>query len=168
VNGLFYDRQALSEERLMRRMRLVVVLVSVVAALAWTGTALAGDAGLVDEYTEQVPTASGPTGTGHGGGGTGGATLPGSVQTQITQEGGKDSKLLKAVATSARYGAPNVQQLDQGPPVVSSSQGALSAAVTAVSDGSDGRMIGLFIALLVTAAAMLGIGAARHTRRART
>lgn len=137
------------------------------AALAWTGTALANDAGLVDEYTEQVPTASGPKNTGHSGG-TGGATISASVQTQITQDGGKDSKLLKQVATSPQYGAPNVQQLDEGKPIASTPPGALSAAVSAVSDGSDGRMIGLFIALLVTAATMLGFAAARHTRRART
>jgi hypothetical protein len=149
----------------MRRTRFVLVLLSVVATLAWTGTALADDAGLVDEYTEQVPTASGPKNTGHGGG-SGGATLPASVQTQITQGGGKDAKLLKAVATSPRYGAPNVQQPDQGPTIVSSSPGALSAAVSAVSDGGSGRIIGLVVALFVTAAMMLGFAAARHTRRA--
>jgi hypothetical protein len=138
------------------------------AALAWTGTALADDSGLVDQYTEQVPTASGPTGTGHNSGGTGGATLPTSVQTQITDQGGNDKEILKQVATSPRYGAPSAQQPDEGQPIVSSSPGALSAAVTAVSDGSDGRMIALLIALLATAATMVGVAAAKHSRRART
>jgi hypothetical protein len=142
------------------------------AALAWSGTALASDTGLVDEYTEQVPTASGPKGTNNGGGGGGGPTtptpLPSTVQTQIQQQGGSDKNLLNSVATSPRYGAPQTHQLDKGQSLGSNSPGAVSAAVTAVTDGSGARLLVLFIALLVTAALMLGAVAARHSRRART
>lgn len=145
---------------------------TVLVALAWSGTALAGDPGLVDQYTEQVPTASGPKSTGHGGGGTGGTTytapLSSSVKTKVHRHGGKDAKTLEKVATSSRYGAPRIRPgLEAGPPTAASasSPGALSAAVSAVTDGSDGRLVGLFVALLATAALMLGAAATRRGRQ---
>ena len=54
---------------------------TVLVALAWTATALADDPGLVDQYTEQVPTASGSSGG--GGGPTHSTPLPGNVRTQL-------------------------------------------------------------------------------------
>jgi hypothetical protein len=154
-----------------------LLLVAVLAALAWTGTAAAEDPGLVDQYTEQVPTASGPKSTGGGGGGGGGAgagatysgAIPSSIQTQIETKGGSDAKTLEKVVASPSYGAP--------PPIshapdeglgTKSSPGTVSAAVNAVTEGSEGRMVGLFIALLVTAALMLGVAGARRSRRVGT
>jgi hypothetical protein len=131
--------------------------------LAWTATAMADDP-LVDQYTEQVPTASGSQGTHSGGGGTGSAPLPTSVQTQIEQQGGSDGTVLKKITTSPQYGAPAVHPPDEGLSTPSSPN-AVSAAVSAVADGSDARLIGLFIALLVTAALMLGAAASRRNRR---
>jgi hypothetical protein len=152
----------------MKLRRWGLVLMTVLAALAWTGNALADDP-LVDQYTEQVPTASGPKGTGSGGGGTGGtsytAPLPSSVKTKVESRGGKDTKLLEAVATSSRYGAPTIRPGLETGDLTASSPGALSAAANAVTDGSDARLIGLFIALLATAAVMLGAAAGRRGRR---
>jgi hypothetical protein len=141
------------------------------ACLFWLAPAASAagspqDSGVYDQYTEQIPTAggshhsgSGPTGPGSGSstsGPTGSIVLP----ANLTKEGGKDAKALREVATSPRYGAP-----DGTAPLPESSAGspaALSAAVGAVTDGSDGRMIGLFVALLAVTAVSLGIAAARR------
>lgn len=147
---------------------------AVLGALAWTGVAAADDPGLVDQYTEQVPTASGPKSTGGGGGGAGGGgnysgTVPPSIQTQIATQGGSDAKTLEKVVASPRYGAPppTSHAPDEGLGT-KSSPATVSAAVNAVTDGSEGRVIGLFIALLVTAALMLGAAAARRGRHVGT
>jgi hypothetical protein len=140
------------------------------ACLLWAGPTLAAggptqDSGVVDQYTEQVPTAGGPHGTHSGGGpGTGGTTgssggsivLPASVD----KEGGKDAKTLRDVATSPRYGAPNATV--PLPDSSMKSSAALSSAVNAASDGSDGRMVGLFVALLALTAVSIGVAAARR------
>jgi hypothetical protein len=146
---------------LIRNRRLGGVLVALLVGLASAAPAMAG-AGLVDQYTEQVPTASGSSGG--GGGPTYSAPLSGSVRTQLYNNGGSDAKTLEKLATSSRYGAPRVTH----PPdatLGSLSPGPLSAAVNAVTGGSDSRLIGLFVALIVTAAVMLGAAAARRGRR---
>jgi hypothetical protein len=140
------------------------VLVALFVALAWSGTAMAGDP-LVDQYTEQVPTAAGPTGSGGNDNGNSSTPLPSSIQTKLDQQGGTDAKTLEKVATSSRYGAP-LHPGDEGVLPATSSPGPLSAAVNAVADGSDGRLIGLFVALLAVAALMLGAAAGRRGRRA--
>jgi len=128
----------------------------------------AGSSGVYDQYTEQIPTASGPHNTGSGGsgssGGTGGSgggvaiVLPAS----LTKDGGKDAKKLRDVATSERYGAPSstasLPEGSGGPPSV------LSSAVNAISAGSDGRILGLFVALLAVTAVSLGTAAATRQR----
>jgi hypothetical protein len=141
--------------------RLGGVLVALLVGLASAAPAMAG-AGLVDQYTEQVPTASGSSGG--GGGPTYSAPLSGSVRTQLYNNGGSDAKTLEKIATSARYGTPRVTH----PPdatLGSVSPSPLSAAVNAVTGGSDSRLIGLFVALVATAAVMLGAAAARRGRR---
>jgi len=141
-------------------------LMTVLVALAWTATALADDPGLVDQYTEQVPTASGSSGG--GGGSTHSTPLPGNVRTQIYTSGGSDAKTLEKVATSSRYGAPTIRPGLEGGLLAASSPGPLSAAVSAVSEGSDTRLIALFIALVVVAAIALGAAAARRARQSDT
>jgi hypothetical protein len=147
---------------LIRNRRLVGALVALLVGLVSAAPAMAG-AGLVDQYTEQVPTASGSSG---GGGPTYSAPLAGSVRTQLYQNGGSDAKTLEKLATSSRYGAPRVTHLSDAT-LGSVSRGPLSAAVNAVTGGSDSRLIGLFVALLATAAVMLGAAAARRGRRKR-
>jgi hypothetical protein len=118
------------------------------------------DSGVYDQYTEQIPTAGGPHGTGSGGTGStsggGGIVLP----SNLTHDGGKDAKKLRDLATSPRYGAPN--GIVPRPARSTATSPGLSAAVNAVTDGSDGRMIGLFIALLAVTAVSLGFAAARR------
>jgi len=126
------------------------------------------DSGVYDQYTEQIPTAggnqhsgsAGGPGTGSGPGTSGGAGIV--LPSNLTKDGGKDAKTLREVATSPRYGAPNgTGSLPEGS---SSSEPALSAAIGAVTDGTDGRMVGLFVALLAVIAVSLGFAAARrHT-----
>jgi hypothetical protein len=148
---------------LIRNRRLVGVLVALLVGLASAAPAMAGG-GLVDQYTEQVPTASGSSGG--GGGPTYSAPLAGSVRTQLYDNGGSDAKTLEQIATSSRYGAPRVT-LAPDATLGSVSPGPLSAAVNAVTGGSDSRLVGLFVALMATAAVMLGAAAARRGRRRR-
>jgi hypothetical protein len=141
------------------------------AALAQSGNVQ--DSGVYDQYVEQIPGATGSHHAGSGGvpGGSGGSGIDGSGGTGATgnaivlpsnldKDGGKDAKRLREVATSPRYGAPNstvpLPDSSTQPPA------ALSAAVNAVTDGSDGRMIGLFVALLAVTAVSLGVAASRR------
>lgn len=143
---------------------------AVCACLVWLApAATAGgspqDSGVYDQYTEQIPTAGGSHHSGTAGGpGAGGPSTPGPtggivLPTNLTKDGGKDAKTLREIATSPRYGAPNgtVPLPDSSS---SSSSAGLSSAVSAVTDGSDGRMVGLFVALLAVTAVSLGIAAA--------
>jgi len=128
------------------------------------------DSGVYDQYTEQVPAANGPHNTSSSGGGgpsngSGGPTAPGAapivLPATLDDEGGTDAKTLREVATSPRFGAPEAtvplpESSTKSPPA------SLSAAVNAVTDGGDGRMVGLFVALLAVTAVSLGIAAARR------
>jgi hypothetical protein len=162
---------SLNRGRLTRRIFWGAGLVATACALmlATAGAALSSPP-LVDQYTEEIPTAAGPqhSGGAAGGptsnGGGGGTTLPPGVQSQITSEGGKDAKKLKEIATSPAFGAPATRVPDEGAVRDVQPEGALSAAVGAISDGSDGRLIGLFVALVAIAAAALGLAAARRQR----
>lgn len=121
----------------------------------------AQQSGVYDQYTEQIPTAGGPKGTGSGGtgsgtGSSGAIVLPANLKT----DGGNDAKKLREVATSARYGAPSATV--PLPQSSGSSPAALSSAVNAITDGSDGQMVGLFVALLAVTAVSLGVAAARR------
>ena len=126
-----------------------------------------------DQYTEQVPAANGPHNTSSGGpgapggsGGSGGTSGGGGgaaivLPASLNQDGGKDAKTLREVATSPRFGAPN-STLQLPADSTQNRQASASAALNAVTDGSDGRMIGLFVALLAVTAVSLGIAAARR------
>lgn len=139
------------------------------ACLVWIAPASAGggggspqDSGVYDQYTEQIPTAGGSHGTNSGGGGTTGSTGGDAIvlPANLKHDGGKDAKKLRDVATSSRYGAPDV--IVALPESSTNSPAALSSAVNAVGEGSGGRMVGLFIALLAITAVALGIAAARR------
>jgi hypothetical protein len=105
-----------SKQRIVRR---VVALSSLMLA-GWPAQALAdtsppppGNYAAVSVYIEMVPTATGSKPTG-------GTTrkprahLPARVQRRINREGGADAPVLKQLATSPGYGAP--QQTIQIPP----------------------------------------------------
>jgi hypothetical protein len=133
------------------------------------GTAFAQTGGLIDQYIEDVPTSGGTHHAGTGSGGTGStgssaavtpASLPSDVKTKLEDRGGKDSEILQEIATSSRYGAPPA--ISGAILTATSSPDPFSAAVGAVTDGSDGRMVGLFAALLAITAVSLGFSAARR------
>ncbi len=152
-------------------IRRTIVAVAVLGALALPAAAFAGN-GLIDQYIEDVPTAGGAhhpgAGTDSSGTGDSGtqapaappATLSSTVQTKLDAKGGKDSDLLREIATSPSYGAPPATAGQVPKPATSPDP--LSAAVGAVTDGSDGRMVGLFVALLAVTAVSLGVAAARR------
>ena len=150
-------------------IRRTIVAVAVLGALALPGAAFAGN-GLIDQYIEDVPTAGGahhPGAGGTSGSGTSSPTAPtvslsGSVQTKLDKNGGDDAPLLNKIATSPSYGAP--QETSGTVPTPTGSPDPLSAAVGAITDGSDGRMVGLFVALLAVTAVSLGFAAASRRR----
>ena len=154
-------------------IRRTLVTVFAAATFALPGTAFAQTGGLIDQYIEDVPTSGGTHHAGSGGsGGTGStgsssaaatpAPLPTDVKTKHEDKGGKDSEILQEIATSPRFGAPPATS---GTVLASaSSPGPFSAAVGAVTDGSDGRMVGLFVALLAVTAVSLGFAAASRRR----
>jgi hypothetical protein len=126
------------------------------------------DSGVYDQYTEQIPTAGGSQHSGTAGGPTsGGPSTPGPtggavLPANLNKDGGKDAKTLREIATSPRYGARNGTV--PLPESSASSEAALSAALGAITDGSDGRMVGLFFALLLVTALSLGFAAASRRR----
>jgi len=144
------------------------------AALVMTGSALAGDPGLVDQYVEDIPTAggthhsggsAGPTGSGGSTAGptSGSATLSTEVKNDL-KAAGNDAATLEEVATSARYGAPATGSgaqtgIEPGAP---SSLGAAAFAL----GGDNGRLVGLFVALLAITAVAVGVAASRRRRSA--
>jgi hypothetical protein len=144
------------------------VLWLVPAAAAQSGSAQ--ESGVYDQYVEQVPAAngshhSGAAGVPGGSGGSGGSGGTGGgaaivLPADLDKEGGEDAKKLREVATSPRYGAPSSSV--PLPDSSTKSPAAISAAVNAVTDGSDGRMIGLFVALLAVTAVSLGVAASRR------
>lgn len=162
-------------------IRRSVVSAFAAAALALPGAAFAQTGGLIDQYIEDVPTSGGTHhagsggsgGTGSGGTGSTGSTgsssaaatpapLPSDVETKLEDKGGKDSEILQEIATSPRYGAPPATSGTSL--TATSSPGPFSAAIGAVTDGNDGRMVGLFIALLAVTAVSLGFAAASRRR----
>jgi hypothetical protein len=151
------------------RGRSAATFVAAVAALALSSSALASGTGLIDQYVEDIPSAGGSQHAGGAGGPTGGGGSGGSgsmsgsgaaivLPAAVTHAKGKDAQKLRDVATSPRYGAPSSTIPI---PEASSADAGLSNAVSAVA-GGDGRMIGLFIALLAVTAVSLGLAAARR------
>jgi hypothetical protein len=133
------------------------------------------------QYVEDIPTSegshasggggssSGAGGSTSGGGGQTASTLSPSVTEDVEAKGGKDTKRLKAIATSPAYGAPtNRANLEgagseQRPADTSASLdsgSALSAAASAVGSG-EGTLLGLITALVLISFATLALAARR-------
>jgi hypothetical protein len=147
--------------------RLALATAFASAAIALPGAAFAQTGGLIDQYIEDVPTSGGTHHAGTGGTGSTGssaavtpASLPSDVKTKLEDKGGKDSDILQQIATSPRYGAPPATS--GAILTATSSPDLFSAAVGALTDGGDGRMVGLFVALLAIIAVSLGFAAARR------
>ena len=134
-----------------------------------------GNSSAVDQYVEQVPTSSGSQVSGLGGGKK--RQLPKTVEKQLADEGGADAGVLKDVATSSDYGAPQEQlKLDKadkarlreaatdlrGDDSKVDVESAVSAPVGVLADGSDRRLLGLVIVMALIALATLVAAAYRQ------
>ncbi len=170
-----------------RGARKALIALSVAATLlATAGSAYAqtgGDGSGVDQYVEDVPSASGPA---HPGVGSSHQTkLPPSVASQINSQGGSDSSTLRDLATSSDYGGQPVKKKNAaaaGPIVGTPGRGesiaganaesdtsasdALGSAVSAVSGGEAARLVGLLVVLFLISVATLTSAGLRQRRRA--
>ena len=124
----------------------------------------------VSQYIESIPSsdgtaASGQTGTGDGS--TGGSALPPELAQEIAARGGDDAPALEELVTSPQARAPaSAEGGAASEPRTTSDPGAVSAAVEAASEGSDGTVIGVVVVLLAIAAVAV-VAAARRVRRQR-
>lgn len=125
----------------------------------------------VAQYTEQLPTSCGNHVTGTGKGTT---KLPRSIEQKIDKQAGSDATILKNIATSESYGAPqrtikspkSQKSVRHGKILTDSaahSSNPLSASVSVVTDGSDARLIALVV--LMVGIAVLVLATAVRRRR---
>jgi len=137
----------------------------------------------VAQYTEQQPTACGTHATGQG---THTRPVPKSLQKQIDSQGGEDAATITKIVSSESAGAPQTKikvhkakvkkvhksgtkRGGQTPTkkVVSdakrSQSNPLAASVGVITDGSDGRLIGLIV-LMVGLAVVVVVSALRRRR----
>ena len=137
----------------------------------------------VAQYTEQQPTACGTHATGQG---NQTRNVPKTIQKQIDSQGGQDAATLTKIVSSEAYGAPTntkikvhkvkVKKVHKGgqgrgqtptKKVVSDAKRAqsnpLAASVGVITDGSDGRLIGLIV-LMVGLAVVVVVSALRRRR----
>lgn len=138
----------------------------------------------VAQYTEQQPTACGTHATGQG---NQTRKVPKTLQHQIDTQGGQDAKTITKIVSSEAYGAPTntkikvhkakvkkvhksgTKRSGQTPTkkVVSdakrSQSNPLAASVGVITDGSDGRLIGLIV-LMVGLAVVVVVSALRRRR----
>src|SRR5438552_17657647 len=135
----------------------IVLAVLAVLVLGGTGTASAKGCGKgarhhgnpsVSQYVEKIPTACGSKGDrGSAAGPSSSSSLPSSVNRQLTAS--SQGQLLKKVSSSGRDGAPprgahRTRSFGLQPRQPSSGS-ALSASVSAVSGGGNGRLIALLV-----------------------
>jgi hypothetical protein len=140
----------------------------------------------VAQYTEQQPTACGTHATGQG---NQTRKVPKTLQHQIDSQGGQDAKTITKIVSSEAYGAPTntkikvhkvkVKKVHKGgqgrgqaptkktKKVVSDAKrgksSTLAASVGVITDGSDGRLIGLIV-LMVGLAVVVVVSALRRRR----
>jgi hypothetical protein len=170
-------------ERSRGTRRILVALTVGATLLASAGSAYAqtgGDGSSVDQYVEDVPTASGSV---HPGVGSSHQTkLPSSIGSQISSQGGADAGTLRALATKSEYGGQPTKKGSSDPLVGTPGRGesiaganaesdgsagdALSSAVSAVQGGEAARLVGLLIVLFCISVATLTAAGLRQRRRA--
>ncbi|HEX2502275.1 MAG TPA: hypothetical protein VHO73_12535, partial [Methylomirabilota bacterium] len=96
----------------MKRARIGIVLLGLVAGLVFAGTAMADDPGYIDQYQEPLPTGggnehTGGNGNGGGSGGSGAFELPSATQENLSSSvSAPVAEALESVATSPELGAP--------------------------------------------------------------
>ena len=173
-----------------RHIRRLSVAAIALSALAWSGSAwgkcgpgsTSGVSAAVQQYVEQIPTSCGSKVTGAG---KGSAPLPPFAARQLRLRGGSQAKLLRQIATSRRFGAPQAvhasgkaggragkaggQAGKAGRPgatrggLVARERNPLAASVSVVTSGSDARLIALIV--LMVGIAICLVAAAMYRRR---
>jgi hypothetical protein len=140
-----------------RRASWAVTAGIAVGAATWTGSAVA-DTGpppggaAVDQYREAIPAAVGSVVSGSGGSRSG--RLDPKAAEILQAEGGRDTRVLKRIATSPRYGAPASTPAPQARRTLPEpAANALPSAARAVGH-ADTRLgvLGAFLALSATGA----------------
>jgi hypothetical protein len=159
----------------MPSLRLQVVLVSaVLTVLTLSASAVANGSApptapetpSISQYVETVPTSRG--GSSAGVGKPRSRPLPGNVVAKLGTRSDPRTQLLKAVATSSAYGAPQSDLSpfagERGTPSTAEPKGAnaLSSAVSAVNDSGDSRMFWLLAGLIVATTTTVWGSARRH------
>jgi hypothetical protein len=154
----------------IRSRRIVAAAAATLGLLAWSGTALAKapppkakDLSAISQYRESIPTAGGETYPNTRPAET--TPLPQAIEHKVEARGGSDAPALVKTATDSRLGAPEVllPAIRSTPDRPSGAPNAvLSAAGNLVTDGQDGRIVGLVVVL---AAIALAAGAAAALRR---
>ena len=148
------------------RARGIIALLALVLAMTFIPAAFAQeDDAAVDEYAEIVPTGEGKAPPANKEEES--QPLPASVVQQVENEGGTDALILKRVATSSLYGAPQRSIREAGGVVDSegsdASPSTVSTAISLVTDGgSGGRLAGLLVVMLLTGILALGLAGYRH------
>jgi hypothetical protein len=125
------------------------------------------------QYVEQLPTACGNQASGTGSGQT---KLPKAIEQKIDSQAGSQAPLLKQIATSQAYGAPQRQiKPKQTKKAVKhyrkilgdaeKKPNAFAAGFSTVTDGSDARLLVLLIVMIGTAVVVLGTAIRRRRVR---
>lgn len=149
----------------MRHIRLIVLAGAAALALSGGGNAVAKSCGkhhtggnpAVNEYVEKIPTTCGPKAA--RGNDTGTVPLPARVVRKL--RGSSQGATLRKLASSRQLGAP-VTKLRGADSSRASSRSALGAGVSAVTGGSNGRLIALLVVMALVAVVIAGAAAFRR------
>ena len=163
-----------SAEPRARRAGLAVAAVVLALGLAAPGVARAGngdspldDVSSVDQYTEDIPTASGPKPTGGAPGENAHVPhrLPADVANALDVQGGADAEALRRLATLPAVGAPR-DGLRAGPAVrrALAENQSIGAAVGSAASGATPALYALIVLLVGITAGLLTV-AVRRARR---
>lgn len=151
---------------------LTALVVGLGLAFGPAPTALAGsdprdDVSSVDQYVEDIPTASGstPTGGAPGEGDDAGRPLPADVATALDDEGGTDANALGRLATMPALGAPR-DGLRAGPDVqrALAENRSIGAAVGTAASGTTPALYALVVLLVGITVALLAVAVRRAGR----
>ena len=128
-----------------------------------------GGSSAVQQYVEQLPTACGNQASKTG---THETKLPKSIEQKIDSQAGSQAPILKKIATSEAYGAPQRTIKAQRTKTTKHYQkilgdaekhsNAVSASFGVVTDGSDARLLTLLIVMIGTAVAVVGTAVRRR------
>lgn len=151
----------------VRRPLLLALALAAWAAASAPEAVAGGDptppAPAVSQYVEMIPTSEGAR-TG-GAAGTKATPLPSGVEKQLQEEGGRDAKVLEALATSPGYGATK----KSGPGAVDRPAADAAGVLPSVAaEADDGRFLGLLAVLLVLTSAAAAVALTRRRRTTRS